>query len=68
MDKYREASHKRWALVRASDMIEYNNKNPLTDLPEDRSLFSDVASLSRKVNQPRNIGRSTRDSLNIIKN
>lgn len=68
MDKYREASHKRWALVRASDMIEYNNKNPLTDLPEDRSLFSDGASLSRKVNQPRNIGRSTRDSLNIIKN
>lgn len=43
-----EAGEKRWAYLRANDMIDYNKKNPITDLEEDRSLFSEVTRVTKE--------------------
>lgn len=44
----RKASEERWAHMRASDMLDYNDKAPLTDLEEDKSLFSEVARVAKE--------------------
>ncbi len=36
------AGENRWKHLRVSDMLDYNEKNPLTDLAEDKALFSEV--------------------------
>ena len=43
-----EATEKRWRKLRASDMFDYNDKNPLTDLTDDKSLFSDVTEIAKE--------------------
>lgn len=37
-----EATEKQWKKERVNDMIDYNDKNPFTDLEEDVGLFSEI--------------------------
>ena len=42
------SEEKRWAYLRASDMIDFNKKNPLTNLSEDTALFSEVTRVAQE--------------------
>lgn len=48
MEQASEATERRWRKLRASDMFDHNDKNPLTDLSEDKSLFSDVTEVAKE--------------------
>ncbi len=44
----KDAENQRWTHLRGSDMIDYNGKNPLTDLPEDIGLFSALPKIQKE--------------------
>ncbi len=43
-----KASEERWRKLRANDMFDYNDKNPLTDLEEDKGLFTEVTRVAKE--------------------